>query len=296
VKWLYHLCVEPPTGDAPYAPLSLKKEKFVHASFRDDVLESAKVHFATEARASILQIDPRRLSAPVKVEATPRGPMPHIYGTIHAEAIRAVLGLEAIASAPDVVQGTRFAFLAFEGMTLLDLVGVHDPLSRIASMGYDTTSTFEIIGVTGPRVWAQGGAEVRVESVRPSLLEYDVVIVPGGLGARKLSRDRDVAAWLEMFPKNRLMASVCTGALLLGAAGRLMGLRATTHHTALRLLESYGARPTVARVVDEGQTVTAGGVTCALDLGVFLLKRYVDDHAVRAIAKQMELVDGACDS
>jgi cyclohexyl-isocyanide hydratase len=70
-----------------------------------------------------------------------------------------------------------------------------------------------------------------------------------------------------------------------------MGLRATTHHTAMKLLEAYGARPTVARVVDEGQTVTAGGVTCALDLGVFLLKRYVDDDGVRAIAKQMELVD-----
>jgi cyclohexyl-isocyanide hydratase len=291
VKWLYHLCVEPPKGDALYAPPSFKKEKFVHASFRDDVLESAKVHFGKEARLSILQIDPRRLSAPVKIESTPRGPMPHVHGPIEAEAICAVLGLEEIASAPDVVHGTRFAFVAFDGMTLLDLVGVYDPLSRIASMGYDTMSAFEIVGATGVRVWAHGGAEIRVEKVRPALRDYDVVIVPGGLGARALSRDREVTGWLEAFPKNRLMASVCTGALLLGAAGRLMGLRATTHHTTMKLLETYGARPTPARVVDEGQTVTAGGVTCALDLGVFLLKRYVDDDAVRAIAKQMELVD-----
>jgi cyclohexyl-isocyanide hydratase len=290
VRWLYHLCVEPPTGGAAYAPPSLEREKFVHASFRDGVLESAKVHFGRQARLAILQIDPRRLSAQVKVESTPRGPMPHIYGPLAAEAIRGVVGLEEIAGAPDVVTGTRFAFVAFDGMTLLDLVAVHDPLSRIASMGIDPTSEFEIVGANGPRVWANGGAEITVAKVRPDLSAYDVVVVPGGFSARTLARDRDVIGWLEKFPKNRLMASVCTGALLLGAAGRLMGLRATTHHLAMSLLEAYGARATAGRVVDEGQTVTAGGVTCALDLGVYLLGRYVDDEAVRTIAEQMELV------
>jgi putative intracellular protease/amidase len=290
VRWLYHLCVEPPQRPGPYAPASLAKERFVHTSYRDDLLGSAHAHFKNAPRLSVLQIDPRRLSAPVKVDATPRGPMPHVYGPIDADAIRGVLTMEEAASAPDTVEGTRFAFVAFDGMTLLDLVMVHDPLSRIASMGFDPTTRCEIVGGTGARVWTKDGAELLVEKIRPPLADYDVVIVPGGLASRTLSRNRDVIGWLEAFPKNRLMASVCTGALLLGAAGRLMGLRATTHHSAMNLLEAYGARPTTARVVDEGQSITAGGVTCALDLGVFLLRRYVDDDAVRKIAEQMELV------
>jgi transcriptional regulator GlxA family with amidase domain len=70
-----------------------------------------------------------------------------------------------------------------------------------------------------------------------------------------------------------------------------MERRATTHSKSLQLLEAYGASPARGRVVDEGQIVTAGGVSCALDLGLHLLARYVDDDAVREIATQMALLE-----
>ena len=185
--------------------------------------------------------------------------------------------------------GTRFALVAFDGMTLLDLVGMHDPLSRISSMGFDRTAVCEIVGATGHDVWTRDGATVRVNRVRPPLDEFDVVLVAGGFSARELVHDARVVEWLAAFPRNRLFASVCTGALLLGAAGRLRGLRATTHATELDQLAAYGAKPVRERIVDEGQVVTAGGVTSALDLGIHLVRRLEGEEAARKIARQMEL-------
>jgi cyclohexyl-isocyanide hydratase len=289
MRWLYHLLPRakaPPPS--PYAPESLAREGFVHTSHRDEVIASARLHFPPDADLVALQIDPRRLDARVEIASTPRGPMPHVHGAIPADAVHAVIELDAIASAPDHVTGTRFAFVAFDGMTLLDLVGALDPVSRIASMGFDPTSTSTLVSATGPRVWAQNGATIDVPAVRPSLDAFDVLVVPGGLGTRALERDAAVIAWLGSFPSNRLAASVCTGALLLGAAGRLRGKRATTHKSAIARLAEYGAVAARERVVDEGQLVTAGGVTSAIDLGLYLVRRIAGDEIAKAIAAQME--------
>jgi putative intracellular protease/amidase len=290
MRWLYHIRLG--SGSAlpeRYAPASLADEGFLHASFQGDVVESARLHFPAGAALSVLRIDPRRLDVPVVLAATPRGPMPHVHGAVPRDAIVEELPLAAIAGAPDRVEGTRFAFVAFEGMTLLDLVGIHDPLSRLASMGFDATSTCSIVSATGSRVWAQGGAVITVEAVRPPLDAFDVLVVPGGYGTRALEGDAAVIAWLRSFPENRLVASVCTGALLLGAAGRLRGKRATTHRSALGRLADFEAIATEARVVDEGQVVTGGGVTCALDVGMHLVRRLAGDEVAQAIARQMEL-------
>jgi cyclohexyl-isocyanide hydratase len=96
-----------------------------------------------------------------------------------------------------------------------------------------------------------------------------------------------VIAWLQTFPPNRLAASVCTGALLLGAMGRLQNRRATTHASALEQLPRWGATPVDARVVVDGNVVTAGGVTSALDLGLHLARALTDDATADRIAAQM---------
>lgn len=290
MRWLYH--IRPGPGSplpARYAPASLAAEGFLHASFQGDVAESARLYFPAGAELSVLRLDPRRLDVPVTIATTPRGPMPHVHGAVPRDAVIEELPLAAIAHAPDRVEGTRFAFVAFEEMTLLDLVGILDPLSRLASMGFDPTSTCSIVGATGSRVWSLGGASLSVESVRPSLDAFDALVIPGGYGTRALESDEEVIAWLRSFPENRLVASVCTGALLLGAAGRLRGKRATTHHSALTRLAEFEAIATEARVVDEGQVVTGGGVTCGLDVGMHLVRRLAGDEVARAIARQMEL-------
>jgi putative intracellular protease/amidase/uncharacterized protein (DUF952 family) len=320
VRWLFHVRIKgdggflPVGGSAPvspdelYAPASLANEGFVHASFRDAVSESARLYFAQRPSDAleVLQIDPRRLGVSVEVAATPRGPMPHIVGPIARDAVAAVHPLSAFdendaagplglgpegaqRGVPDEVRGTRIALVAFEGMTLLDLVGVYDPLARIAGMGFDPSTRCEIIGAHGGRVWVHDGAELVVERVRPPLEEFDLVVVPGGFGTRSLVHDESLSQWLARYPHNRVLASVCTGALLLGAAGRLKGRRATTHHSALGELGQYGATVVRDRVVHDGPIVSAAGVTSALDLGLYLVRWLLGEDVAKRVADQMEI-------
>ena len=287
MRWLYHLA---PRGQA--SPTHPAPDGFIHASFRDELLASARLHFPAGADLVALPIDPRRLDVRVELADTPRGPMPHIHGPVARDAVGAPIELDAIGAAPDRVTGTRFAFVVFEDLTLLDLVGALDPLSRIASMGFDPTSTVTIVSATGPRVWSQGGAALTVDEARPALDAFDVVVVPGGHGTRALEADAGALAWIAAYPHNRLLASVCTGALLLGAAGRLRGRRATTHHRELGRLAAFGATAVEARVVDAWPIVTAGGVTSALDLGLYLVRWLEGAEVAAAIARQMQMPEG----
>ena len=307
-RWLFHLVRAEDLGwgsDGRYAPPSLGREGFIHASYKDRVEESARLYFPVGdvPRLRVLAIDPRRLDVPVEVADTPRGPMPHVHGSIPVDAVR-VIGLDALDVHPDLVTGTRIAFAAFPGLTLLDLVGPLDALSRIASMRFDPTTTCEVIALARrlddvddpsdpPVVWSAFGAELAAARHRPPLDAFDVLVVPGGPGTRALEKDADAIAWLSTFPANRLLASVCTGALLLAAAGRLRGKRATTHHTMLGDLARFGAVAVAERVVDEGQLVTAGGVTSGIDLGLHLVRRLAGDEAHAQIAAQMEVETSA---
>src|SRR2546422_2743551 len=101
--------------------------------------------------------------------------------------------------------------------------------------------------------------------------------------------DTRLIAYLKTWPADKALASVCTGALLIGKAGYLAGRRATTHHRAYDLLRPY-CREVVTdrRIVDEGQVVTAGGVASALDLGLYLVERFWGAAAREEIAAQME--------
>ena len=304
MRWLFHVVRAEELGwgsDGRYAPPSLAREGFIHASYKDVVVESARLYFEAEELASlrVLAIDPRRLDVAVEVADTPRGPMPHIHGSIPVDAVR-MIDLDGVDAHADRVVGTRIALLAFPGMTLLDLVGPLDALSRIATMGFDATTTCEVVALARrreevdletdpPVVWAAWGSELVAARYRPALDSFDVLVVPGGPATRALEDDPEAIEWLQTFPANRITASVCTGALLLGAADRLRGKRATTHHTRMAELARFGAIAVTERVVDEGQLVTAGGVTSGIDLGLHLVKRLAGDDAYAKIAAQMEV-------
>lgn len=302
MRWLFHvLHAEDVTwgSDGRYRPASLAREGFIHASYRDAVLESAKLYFPAGADLRVLAIDPRRLDVPVDVASTPRGPMPHVCGAIPADAVR-ILTLDRVLEHPDRVTGTRIGFCAFGGMTLLDLVGPLDALSRIASMGFDPTTSCEVFALTRAAedpsvvvdvgVWRGSGASLVAGRYRPALDGFDVLVVPGGPSTRSLvDEDPTIAHYLASFPHDRLLASVCTGALLLGAAGRLAGKRATTHASAMDALASFGATAVRERVVDEGNLVTAAGVTAGIDLGLHLVERLAGVEVADAIAERMEV-------
>lgn len=278
MRWIYHLAL----GDR----VSPGAEGFVHGSFQPDVRETVKLHYAHVSPRDLraVRLDPRRL-ADVRVEG-PRS-MPHVYGEVPREAIADVTPLDAIDSAPDAVTGTRFAVVGFAGMTLLDLVGVLDPLVRIARSGMDPTASVEVVALTD-EPWRGAGATFSAARVRPSLADIDVLVVAGGPETRTLERDEAAIAWLRTFPETRLAASVCTGALLLGAAGRLRGKRATTHRASLDALARFGATAVTERVVRDGMVVTAGGVTSSIDLGLWLVGWLYGPEARANIAARME--------
>jgi transcriptional regulator GlxA family with amidase domain len=117
-----------------------------------------------------------------------------------------------------------------------------------------------------------------------------VLVIPGGLVVRKLVRDGDpVIDWIRSaHPETRYTASVCTGALLLGAAGILDGVDATTHWIAYDALEAQGAKPTEQRVVECGKIITGAGVSAGIDLALTLLDRLAGPETAQAVQLGIE--------
>jgi uncharacterized protein (DUF952 family) len=102
---LYHVLGADVALADPFSPPNLVQDGYVHCSFRDAVVESARLYFPAGARLRVLQIDPRRVRCEVRVVDTPRGPMPHVHGAIPRAAIVRELSLDQVADAPDEVSG-----------------------------------------------------------------------------------------------------------------------------------------------------------------------------------------------
>ena len=181
----------------------------------------------------------------------------------------------------------KTAFVLFDRLTALDFVGVYDPLTRLRSMQVMPDFEWSLCAFTDD-VTDDRGLRFIPDVVGGSLAGYDLIVVPGGYGTRPLLRDEAFLGWLRTAAPVPLKASVCTGALLLGAAGFLQGKRATTHPNNFADLTPYCAHVVDARVVDEGEVVTARGVTSALDLGLHLVERLAGEAARARIAKQMD--------
>ncbi|MGP3534304.1 DJ-1/PfpI family protein [Microbacterium sp. RD1] len=119
--------------------------------------------------------------------------------------------------------------------------------------------------------------------------QLDVVCVPGGYGTDDLVNDREVVAFLQRQADGaRYVTSVCTGALVLGAAGLLRGYRAATHWTAMDVLDIFGATPTPQRVVIDRNRVTGGGVTAGIDFALALVAEIFDRPAAEAVQLRLE--------
>lgn len=115
-----------------------------------------------------------------------------------------------------------------------------------------------------------------------------MLFVPGGFGTRQLQRDAGFIDWLKGAAPVPLKVSVCTGALLLGGAGFLKGRRATTHPDVYEDLRPYCGEVVRKRIVDEGDLVTAGGVSASLDLGLHMVERLAGTDARARVATQMD--------
>jgi cyclohexyl-isocyanide hydratase len=119
--------------------------------------------------------------------------------------------------------------------------------------------------------------------------QLDVICVPGGVGSDDLLSDEEVLAFLRKQAEGaKFVTSVCTGSLVLGAAGLLRGYRAATHWTAMDSLSAFGATPTKTRVCIDRNRVTGGGVTAGIDFALTLVSKLVDEKTAQAIQLRLE--------
>lgn len=181
----------------------------------------------------------------------------------------------------------KAALIVFDGMTALDFFGFYDPLTRLKSMRILEDFEWRLCAAA-PQARDDRGARIAADSVGEDLGGYDLVFVPGGFGTRELQHDKAFVAWLASAAPAAYKVSVCTGALLLGAAGFLRGRRATTHPNAYAELAPYCAVVSDERVVDEGDVVTARGVSASIDLGLHMVARLAGAQARERVALQMD--------
>ena len=181
----------------------------------------------------------------------------------------------------------KAAFIVFDRMTSLDFIGFYDPVTRLKTMKIVDEFEWRVCSATR-QVVDDRGLRIEPDNVAAPLDAYDLLFVPGGFGTRNLQHDPDFIAWLKTAGSAPLKVSVCTGALLLGAAGFLRGRRATTHPNAYKELEPYCGTVVHDRVVDEGDVITARGVTSAIDAGLHVVQRIAGADARTRIAAQMD--------
>jgi cyclohexyl-isocyanide hydratase len=172
--------------------------------------------------------------------------------------------------------------LLFEGLDQIDLTGPFEVLSRIPN------STYRIYGKTARPVHDIKGLRLTPDAPLADAPPLDVLHVPGGFGQEALMDDEEVLGWIRRQAAGACsIFSVCTGALICGAAGLLKGRRATTHWASFHLLPLFGAIPINARVVVDGSYVFAAGVTAGIDGALRLAAELRGDDAARMIQLHM---------
>ena len=181
----------------------------------------------------------------------------------------------------------KIGFVIYQGMTALDFIGVYDPLTRLKTRDFISDLEWDICAYSS-EVKDNTGLAFAPTKVGESLGEYDMIVVPGGFGSRKLVDDADFIGWLRTAESCGLKVSVCTGSLLLGAAGFLEGKKATTHPDAFGELRKFCSEVVDLRVVDEGDVITAGGVSSSIDLGLYLCRKFRGRDASEKIRRQMD--------
>jgi len=174
--------------------------------------------------------------------------------------------------------------LLFDGITALDIVGPYEVLQRLpgADVKFVARSTGEI---RTDNTFLALVADYSLSEVTRA----DVLVVPGGFATRALEREESLLEWIRAIDTTTAWTtSVCTGSMLLAAAGLLEGKEATTHWASLERLKQYGAIPTGRRVVEQGKIMTAAGVSAGIDMGLTLAARIAGDEFAQGIQLGIE--------
>jgi cyclohexyl-isocyanide hydratase len=177
----------------------------------------------------------------------------------------------------------RVGFLLFPDITQLDLTGPYEVLRQMPG------AEVHLVWKTRDPVRAAGGLSILPTVTYADCPQLDLICVPGGSGMNPLLTDGDTLDFLRRQAKGaRYVTSVCTGALVLGAAGLLKGKRAATHWMSRELLTKFGATPSDERVVIDGNVITGGGVTAGIDFALKVVAEIAGEDVARSIQLGIE--------
>ncbi|MDP6515771.1 MAG: DJ-1/PfpI family protein [Alphaproteobacteria bacterium] len=182
--------------------------------------------------------------------------------------------------------------LLFDDVEVLDFAGPFEVLSVTGTEAGDQPFAVATVARETGAVRARNGLRVMADYGFADAPRFDIAVVPGGFGTRALLDDADTLAWIrDQDGAGALTLSVCTGALLLGKAGLLDGLRATTHHNAFDLLRRCAPDAEVVedgRIIDNGRIITSGGISAGIDMALYTVGRLCGPDEARRTAAYME--------
>jgi transcriptional regulator GlxA family with amidase domain len=180
----------------------------------------------------------------------------------------------------------QVAITLYPRLTALDAIGPYEVLQRVPELD------IVFVGEKRGTVRTENGfLGLTVDAAFDEVSRPDIVLVPGGVGSRAFTEGGAIVDWLKsVHPMTRYTTSVCTGSLLLGAAGLLRGLTATTHWAVLEALRPFGAEPTSERIVEhlDERIITAAGVSAGIDMALRLVQLLVDDVGAQAAQLMIE--------
>ncbi|SEB87934.1 DJ-1/PfpI family protein [Paenibacillus sp. GP183] len=181
----------------------------------------------------------------------------------------------------------KIAYILFEKMTTLDFVGFYEAVSWLRILNVKEDVSWDLCA-NHEEITDDRGMTIKVKHVYPDLSKYDLIFIPGGMPTRELRYDAEFVSWIQSARNVEYKVSVCTGALLLGAAGFLTGKMATTNPSAYELLIPYCTEVVKARIVRDGNTFTGGGVSASIDLGLYLVESLTNIDVAKKIQKMMD--------
>jgi len=178
----------------------------------------------------------------------------------------------------------RTVILVFDGITALDAIGPYEVLRSVP--GWEV----QFAGKERGEVRTDSGAlGISADHALGEVGEPEIVLVPGGVGNRALMEDDEVLEWLrQVDATSKWTTSVCTGSLVLGAAGLLAGKRSTGHWLFLDPLREFGADPVGGRFVEDGKVITAAGVSAGIDMALHLVGQEVGPEVAQAVQLGIE--------
>ncbi len=177
----------------------------------------------------------------------------------------------------------QIVFLFYQGMTALDAIGPHEILNRLPG------ASVKLAAQTPGAIHTDSGLILQAEVAIADVSSADVLLIPGGGKATTLQQYPEVLDWIRaIHGSTTWTTSVCTGSLILGAAGILLGQKATTHWAVMDRLAIFGAIPTTERVVESGKIITAAGVSAGIDMALILAAKISGENVAKTLQLAVE--------